>query len=116
MDRSLIAVAGIAGAIGVALAAAGAHLPDGGRLAIAGSMAMAQAPALLALGFYWPSNGRLLGLSAWVIALGLLGFAGALIFHSLSGSAALSFIAPIGGTTMIIGWIGVTVAALVTKR
>ncbi|MBZ9936512.1 DUF423 domain-containing protein [Mesorhizobium sp. BR1-1-16] len=116
MDRALLAAAGLAGALGVALAAAGAHIAGAERLVTAGQMAMAQAPALLALGLYGAARGRMMTIAAALIALGLLVFAGALAFHDLSGSAALAFAAPWGGTAMILGWLGIIVAALVRKR
>jgi uncharacterized membrane protein YgdD (TMEM256/DUF423 family) len=116
MNRGLIVAAGLAGAIGVALAAAGAHIPGGERLATAGTMAMAQAPALLALGFFIPGRGILFATASWAIAIGLLAFAGALAFHDLSGNAALAFLAPIGGTAMILGWIGLAVAGIIARR
>lgn len=116
MNRSLVVVAGIAGAAGVALAAAGSHMPGAERLATAGALAMAQAPALLALGLHGKDSGRLLTLCAWVIAAGLVAFSGALTYHDLSGSPALAAIAPIGGTAMIIGWLGIAFAALVKRR
>ena len=115
-QRALLVVAGLAGMIGVALAAAGAHVPGGERLATAGNMAMAQAPALMALGFFVPATALLMSMSAWAIAIGLIGFAGALSFHTLSGSAALSFLAPIGGTTMMIGWLGIAISAFLLKK
>ena len=116
MDRALMIVAGLAGAAGVALAAAGAHIAGAERLATAGQMAMAQAPALLALGLYGTARGRLMTLSAVLIAVGVLVFAGALAFHDLSGSAALAFVAPWGGTAMIIGWLGIIAAAVMRRR
>ncbi|WP_026304438.1 DUF423 domain-containing protein [Kaistia granuli] len=115
-QRALLVVAGLAGMLGVAMAAAGAHVPGGERLATAGNMAMAQAPALLALGFFVPASALLMTISAWAIALGLIGFAGALAFHTLTGSPALASIAPIGGTTMMIGWLGVAISALIQKK
>jgi uncharacterized membrane protein YgdD (TMEM256/DUF423 family) len=115
-QRGLLVVAGLAGILGVAMAAAGAHVPGGERLATAGNMAMAQAPALLALGYFVPATALLMSISAWAIALGLIGFSGALAFHTLSGSPALSFLAPIGGTTMMIGWLGVAISALRIKK
>jgi uncharacterized membrane protein YgdD (TMEM256/DUF423 family) len=116
MDRALLVAAGLAGALGVALAAAGAHIAGAERLATAGQMAMAQAPALLALGLYGAAHGRLMTIAAALIALGLFIFAGALAFHDLSGSAALAFAAPWGGTAMILGWLGVGAAAIIARR
>lgn len=116
MRRSLVAAGGIAGAVGVAFAAAGSHLPDAARLATAGQIAMAQAPALLAIGLLAPPGKRWLETAALVIAIGLVLFAGALAFHQATGNPALAFLAPIGGTAMILGWLGVAVAALLPKR
>lgn len=115
-QRALLVVAGLAGMLGVAMAAAGAHVPGGERLGTAGNMAMAQAPALLALGFFVPATALLMSISAWAIAIGLVLFAGALAFHTLTGSPTLAFLAPIGGTTMMLGWLGIAIAALVQKR
>lgn len=116
MNRGLTIAAGIAGALGVALAAAGAHVPDGGRLGTAGSMAMAQAPALLALGLFLPGGNLLLKISSWVIAAGLFLFAGELALHTLAGIAALGMLAPVGGSAMIFGWIGIAVAAAILRK
>jgi uncharacterized membrane protein YgdD (TMEM256/DUF423 family) len=116
MNRSLVAAAGLAGAIGVALAAAGSHLPGTERIATAGLLAMAQAPALLTIGLLGRFGGRFLAIAGWVIAAGLLAFAGPLVFHDLTGSPALAFLAPIGGSAMILGWLGIAGAALVGKR
>ena len=116
MDRILLLAAGLAGAAGVALAAAGAHIVGAERLATAGQIAMAQAPALLALGLYGRAASRTMLIAGLVIAAGLLVFAGALAFHDLSGSAALAFAAPWGGTTMILGWLALGVAAVIRRR
>lgn len=116
MNRSLVAVAGIVGAAGVALAAAGSHVAGAERLATAGALAMAQAPALLALGLHGRESGRLLAIGAFMIAAGVIVFSGALTYHDLSGSAALASVAPIGGTAMILGWLGIAVAALSKRR
>lgn len=115
MDRGLTFAAGLAGAVGIAFAAAAAHVPGGERLGTAGTMAMAQAPALLALGLLRPERGLLFMLAGWAIAIGLAAFAGALAFHTFSGSAALSLLAPIGGTTMIVGWLLICVAAFLRR-
>lgn len=114
MNRALLLAAGLAGAAGVALAAAGAHIAGAERLAAAGQVAMAQAPALLALGLH-QGRGRLFDIAAALIALGLLVFAGTLAYHDLSGSAALAFAAPGGGTAMILGWLGIAVAAFARR-
>ncbi|MBB5754459.1 DUF423 domain-containing protein [Prosthecomicrobium pneumaticum] len=111
----LAAFAGLAGAFGVAGAAAGAHMTDMARLAIAAQMALAHAPALLAIALYGSRRGGGgLVLSGWIIALGLLLFSGSLAYHDIAGSAFFPMSAPAGGTTMILGWLGVTLAALVT--
>lgn len=114
MNRTLIVAAAIAGALGVALSAAGAHMPNAERLATAGTMAMAQAPALLAIGLYVAGN-RILTLAGAVIGLGLLLFSGALALHGLTGNAIFAPAAPIGGTLLILGWLGVAGAAFGRK-
>ena len=76
---------------------------------------VAQAPALLAIGLCVAAN-RLMTLAAAVIALGLLLFSGALAFHDLTGNAAFASIAPIGGTALIVGWLGLAAAAIAHRK
>src|SRR6185312_13737679 len=91
-NRALLAVAGLAGALGVALAAAGSHRADA-NLGIAGNFLLFHAPVLLGLSLLVGS--RLANLAGWLLAAGLAVFAG-----------------PVGGSGLILGWLLVIATAL----
>lgn len=115
MTRFLIALAGLAGAAGVALSAAAAHA-GGGNLATAASMLLAHAPALLAVGLIGPERGsRLLAVAAGVLAAGLVLFCGDLVARHYLGNRLFPMAAPAGGLLLIGGWLLVAASAL-TRR
>ena len=117
--RILIALAAIMGADGVILAAASAHLADAARLAAASSMLLFHATAILgavALAERSLIHARL-GLAAgfgFVVAGAL--FAGDLTLRQYAGHALFPMAAPTGGTVMILGWLAVTLAAVVAGK
>jgi uncharacterized membrane protein YgdD (TMEM256/DUF423 family) len=112
--RLTIFVAGILGAAGVASAAGAAHTGDPQILGALALVAMTQAPALLALGLH-------AGRSLTRIAVGLIGL-GALLFSAdlaavhFLGASPMRFLAPVGGTLLIAGWIVIAVCALIPRR
>lgn len=108
MHRSLLALAGLFGALGVATAAAGSHGADT-NLSIAANFLLVHAPVLIGLSLL--RDNRLAGMSGWVIAAGVALFAGDLAMRSQAGTPLFPFAAPIGGGTMILGWLGVAGAA-----
>ena len=113
--RIPIALTGLMGAVGVALAAASAHQPDATRLASASSMLLFHAPAVLAA-VLLAERGvihRQLGLVAafgFVIAAAL--FAGDLTLRQYAGHSLFSMAAPTGGTLLIVSWLALAVAAV----
>jgi uncharacterized membrane protein YgdD (TMEM256/DUF423 family) len=119
MARLLIALAGLMGAAGVALAAAAAHGADAGRLASASAMLLFHATAILAVvgllarGLLHGGIG-LVAASGFVIGAAL--FAGDLTLRQYAGHALFPMAAPTGGTTMILSWLAVTLAAAVPAR
>lgn len=116
LDQSLIFLAGLAGAAGVGLSAAAAHMPGTASLGTAGIVALAQAPALLAIGLRGAEAGTAIRLAGLVIGAGIVLFTGEIAFHELTGNASLTGIAPIGGTAMIAGWVAIAVCAAITHR
>ncbi len=48
----------------------------------------------------------------WAFLLGSILFSGPLYAHALGGSGAELFVAPIGGLTLIVGWVAFAVSAL----
>lgn len=114
MPNILLGLAGLAGACGVALAAAGSHLSSD-LLQTAGGVVMAHAPALLALATRKRGNPSLLTLGGLVLASGLAFFAGDLTMRALSGHALFALAAPLGGTLLILGWICIAAAGLLKR-
>ena len=119
MPRLLIALAGLMGAAGVALAAAAAHGTDAGRLASASAMLLFHATAILAV-VALLARGLLHGgiglLAAFGFAIGAVLFASDLTLRQYAGHALFPMAAPTGGTVMILSWLVVTLAAVVPAR
>lgn len=116
MSRSkllLISVAGLYGAAGVATAAAAAHMTGDTRLGTASNFLMLTAPALVAAAAAAQAFalGRLVMIPAWGLAIGALLFCGDLLVRVAFGASPLPMAAPVGGTVMIVSWIGVAVGA-----
>ncbi|MBO0903295.1 DUF423 domain-containing protein [Jiella sonneratiae] len=109
----LVVFAGLFGAAGVAGAAVAAHVAANDRLvAIAASMALIHAPALLGLAAILPRAPRLLGLAGVATVVGVVLFSGDLAMRTASGAALFENAAPTGGTMLIAGWLLVAVAGL----
>lgn len=116
--RLHLLLAGLMGALGVALWAAAAHL-GGGNAATAAQMLLIHAAAIPGL-----TAARKAGHLADAIArtgvsiliLGVALFAGDLALRAFSGAGLFTMAAPIGGSTMIGGWLVVAAAALMARR
>ena len=109
MSRVLLALAGLLGALGVAASAAGSHGAET-NLTTAGTFLLLHAAALIGLGA-WRDN-RLATIAGWVLALGVIVFAGDLAMRARTGAALFPMAAPIGGGAMILGWLAVAAAGL----
>jgi uncharacterized membrane protein YgdD (TMEM256/DUF423 family) len=117
--RILIALAGLMGAAGVALAAMAAHQPDAARLGPASAMLLFHAPALLAAVLLSERGliGRIPGLlSACGFAVGATLFAGDLSLRHFSGHGLFPMAAPSGGTLLIASWLVLAVCALWPRK
>jgi uncharacterized membrane protein YgdD (TMEM256/DUF423 family) len=121
--RLLIALAGLMGGAGVALAAASTHGTthgtDAGRLAAASTMllfhatAVLGAVALLARGLLHGA----IGLAAAIgFAIGATLFATDLTLRQYAGHSLFPYAAPTGGTLMIASWLTLSAAALVRRK
>lgn len=112
---SLVAVAGLYGAVGVATAALAAHRVADPSLSIASNFLLLHAAALpgvaaasVALGL-----GRLALIPAWGVALGVLMFSGDLLVRVWLGASPLPMVAPTGGTLLIASWLALGVGAVI---
>ncbi|NDW03767.1 DUF423 domain-containing protein [Jiella pacifica] len=109
-----IVFAGLFGAAGVAGAALAAHVAEGDRfVAIAASMALIHAPALLGVAAVLPRTPRLLGLAGAAMMVGVVLFSGDLAMRAATGASLFANAAPTGGTMLIAGWLLTAVAGVV---
>jgi|SRR5215217_5093809 len=112
MDRikpALLVAAGLLGACGVMTAAMASHGEDARNLAAISAMALAHAPALLAVAL--AGRGRIISAAALVMAMGCIVFVADLAARQWLGSALFPGAAPLGGGALILGWIGVALSA-----
>jgi uncharacterized membrane protein YgdD (TMEM256/DUF423 family) len=113
--QTLIVLAGMMGAAGVALAAASAHQADATRLAAASSMLLFHAPAVLAAVLLVERRiiHARIGLTTacgFVAAVAL--FAGDLTLRQSAGHGLFPMAAPAGGTLLIVSWLLLVAAAI----
>ena len=111
--RALIALAALCGGLGVALSAAAAHAAPG--LAPAASMLLAHMPAFLAVAFVEDRGlaPRIqTSAAAFMFGAGLLLFCGDLAARRWMGGPLFAMAAPLGGTTLLIGWGSLLLAVL----
>lgn len=119
-QRAFLAFAGLFGATGVALGAWAAH----GLAAVIDPQGLAwvdtglryqllHAAALLGLAAWLRQGGdRLLAAAGWLFAAGVLVFSGLLYAMALGAPRWLGAVVPLGGLSMIAGWLAVLLAAL----
>ena len=111
----LIALAGVVGAAGIVLAAAGAHVAPGSGLDSAAYMLLFHAAAVLG-GAALTQQAMLvrplaiLSLAGWV--LGSVLFSGDIALRAFSGHRLFAFAAPSGGFILIAAWLTLAGAAL----
>jgi uncharacterized membrane protein YgdD (TMEM256/DUF423 family) len=110
-----LALAGLMGAGGIMLAAAGAHAAPGAGLESAAYMllfhatAIIGAAALVQQGALWRPL-ALVVLAAWVI--GAVLFSGDIALRAFAGHRLFPMAAPSGGIILILGWLTFVVAAI----
>ncbi len=111
----LIALAGLMGAGGIILAAAGAHVAPGAGLDSAAYMLLLHATAviggaaLVQQGVLWRPL-ALAMLAAWVV--GAILFSGDIALRAFTAHRLFPFAAPTGGFVLIAAWLGLAAAAL----
>ena len=116
----LAALAALIGAAGVALAAAAAHVHGGDLGRTAALLLIIHAAAALGVAAHAriaaaPQRGLIA--AGFVMEAGAAVFAADLATRAFTGERLLPYAAPIGGTTMILSWIGLaTVFARAARR
>lgn len=114
---ALLAWAALAGAAGVTLSAAAAHKVSSPPLESAALMLMVHAAAalgLLAVSMSVPCRRYWTGCAALML-LGVTLFSGEITLHVLAEVRPLPVLAPIGGTLMILSWLGAAGLAIVSS-
>lgn len=120
MNPKWLAAGAVAGALGVALGAFGAHAL---KARVGADMLMVfetgvryqmyHALALLAVAF---AAGRLqsgwVDAAGWLFVAGIVVFSGSLYLMTLTGARWLGAITPIGGLCFILGWLALVLAAV----
>lgn len=111
----LIALAGLIGAGGIVLAAAGAHMAPGAGLDSAAYMLLFHAAAVLGglalmqQSLLWRPL-ALVVLAGWV--LGAVLFSGDIAMRAFTAHRLFPMAAPSGGVILIAAWLGLAVAAI----
>lgn len=119
MDHILIALAGLMGASGVALAAAGAHGKPGAGLDSAGYLLLIHALATLAsvvalrMGLLPRPYGAV---PVWGFVVGASLFAADVAARAFLDTRLFPFAAPAGGMIQIASWLLLAIVALVAAR
>jgi uncharacterized membrane protein YgdD (TMEM256/DUF423 family) len=108
---ALIIYAGLAGAAGVALAAAGAHGSELSALTPPAYFLIMQAAAALAVIAVSTraAHPGIFLVAALVMLLGVSLFSGDIALRTFTGNRLFPMAAPTGGTSMIVGWLIVAV-------
>jgi len=115
-SKIIIVLAGLMGAGGVILAAAGAHGAPGVGLDSAAYMLLFHAAAVLG-GIALPQQGllwrplTLVALVGWVLGGAL--FSGDIALRAFAGHRLFAMAAPTGGTILIAAWLALAAAAVV---
>ena len=119
LRRVLIALAGLMGACGVALAALSAHGEDAARLQPASAMLLFHASAVMgavALAARGLAHAKMAITAAagFIVAAAL--FSGDLSLRHFAGHGLFPFAPPIGGTLLIVSWLALALAAAWPRR
>jgi uncharacterized membrane protein YgdD (TMEM256/DUF423 family) len=112
----LIALAGLMGAAGIILLAAGAHAAPGAGLDGAGQMLLFHAAAVIALAAALGQGlaFRPLALAAAIgLVVGATLFSADIVMRALAGHRLFPFAAPSGGFILIASWLAVAVSAVI---
>ena len=110
----ILAIAGLAGACGVALAAVAAHRVESPALATAAMMLMIHAAAVVGLLAIARSSGWL-GVAGLMLGAACL-FSGDIALHTVTGSHIFPMAAPTGGSLLIASWVAVALLAVLEAR
>ena len=118
MMSILLVIAGLMGAAGITLSAAGVHLYPGAGLDTAGQILLFHAAAVMGIAAAIDGGllSRAIGMpAAWGLVVGSLLFAGDISLPIYTGIGLFPRAAPTGGVILIASWIGTAVAAAIPQ-
>lgn len=115
LRSTILFLAGVIGACGVALAAAASHGTDAKLLGNAAMICLAHGPTLLAIYAGYTAL-RTAAAAGLVLGFGTLLFAADLFIRHVSGSGVFPMAAPVAGMAMIVGWLLVAAGALFGRK
>jgi uncharacterized membrane protein YgdD (TMEM256/DUF423 family) len=118
MMSILLVIAGLMGAAGITLSAAGAHAYPGAGLDSAGQILLFHAAAVMAVVAALDRGllSRALGVpAAWGLVVGTLLFAGDVSLPIYAGVGLFPKAAPTGGIILIVSWIAAAAAAATSR-
>lgn len=119
MDPILIALAGVMGAVGIVLSAAGAHGKPGVGLDNAGTLLLLHAVGVMA-GIALARQGAiarpLAMVPLWGFVVGAALFSADVAARAWLGIRLFPFAAPLGGLIMVASWAVLALAALLALR
>jgi uncharacterized membrane protein YgdD (TMEM256/DUF423 family) len=117
--RTLVTLAGLMGAAGIAIAAAAAHQADAARLAAASSMLLFHASAVLTTALLTERriiHGALGFAAGFGFVVATILFSGDLALRQYAGHGLFPMAAPTGGTLLIASWLALAAAAIWLRR
>jgi uncharacterized membrane protein YgdD (TMEM256/DUF423 family) len=114
--RGWVGFGAIVGLLAVAAAAAAAHgdAESARARAAAAQMLGWHALALVAVGFWGAQGGWITHLAGALFTVGLVLFCAA-VYSPLVGGPTLGMTAPVGGTTLMLGWAAFAAAAFIRR-
>jgi uncharacterized membrane protein YgdD (TMEM256/DUF423 family) len=119
VDRILMVMGALAGLAGVALLAAGAHVPGASGLTASANLLLAHASVLILAGLIASlnaANRMLARLAGMAFILGLILFCGDAAMRAFMGTRMFPNAAPAGGIILMCGWALLALAGLMRRR
>ena len=107
-----LGLAGLWGAVGVIMLAAGGHPPQTGIMTTGGQFLLFHAPAVMATALQTRFGGVYKRAALVLLLAGSGLFALEIILHTAYGSNIAGPLAPIGGGLAILGWLCVAIGAV----
>ena len=115
-EKSWMGISGLNGFLAVAMGAIAAHaIADGNAAAMAEKASYYQLIHAIVLLWLSGQQGKVFTLTRWVILFGIFLFCGSLYLKALTGWQHATILAPLGGMSLMAGWLTLAWAGYKTK-